>query len=275
MPVILLVIVILFQIFFVGLFFISELFFKDNLSFIGLPVHLIFVVILDFISLILLGGIYKREEQRKIKLTESTHEEQFHSLVASVRSDRHDLNNHLTVLFGLLNIKSYDAATDYIKDLIGDIRLNNQALNIHNPVLASMLFSKAEQFKKQAIVFQLMISTEKIVNILSSTDLIRLLSNLLDNAYEATLELPKEQRFIALNLFETDEYIGVIIQNSSTIQTFHDSFFEIGYSTKDNNTDNGYGLSIIQEIVKKNHGKINITTNNNQVTFEISFKKLL
>ena len=85
-----------------------------------------------------------------------------------------------------MEIGSYNTAASYIRELIGDIRINNQALNISNPILASMLFSKMETFKKKHVAFKINILTEDLGNILSSTDLIRLLSNLLDNAYDAT-----------------------------------------------------------------------------------------
>ncbi|MCD8501338.1 MAG: hypothetical protein LRY71_06170 [Bacillaceae bacterium] len=57
----------------------------------GIPFYLIIVVILNFLSLYVLKNVYQRLEKQKIKQTESTHIEEFHSLVTSVRSDRHDL----------------------------------------------------------------------------------------------------------------------------------------------------------------------------------------
>ncbi|MDG5788506.1 hypothetical protein QA612_13540 [Evansella sp. AB-P1] len=79
--------------------------FQDNaLYIIGIPIHLIFVMLLNIISLYLLGKIFKREEKRKVYNAESTHVEEFRSLVTSVWSDRHDLNNHLTVISGFMKI---------------------------------------------------------------------------------------------------------------------------------------------------------------------------
>lgn len=276
MPIVVLVFIIMLQILFTCLFIVSTIVFKEELYVIGVPIHLIFVVLLNVISLFLLGKIYRREMAQKIKFTESTYEKQFQSLVASVRSDRHDLNNHLTVIFGLLNIKNYDATANYIKDLIGDIQINNQVLNISNAILASMLFSKMEKFKKENIIFKLHILTEEIVDTLSSTDLIRLLSNLLDNAYDATMELPKEERTIALEFLEIQGKLAIIVKNSSQLKEFDSSFFEIGYSTKskESNKSRGYGLAIIQEITKKYRAVLNIKVEEQLVCFEFLFPKV-
>ncbi|MCD8501337.1 MAG: GHKL domain-containing protein [Bacillaceae bacterium] len=103
-----------------------------------------------------------------------------------------------------MDIENFQAAHKYLKQMIGDIRITNKALAIKNPVLASMLYSKMDKYQKDQIRFDSQIKSEEIVHLLSSTDLIRLISNLLDNAHEATLELPNEERSIELLMVESD-----------------------------------------------------------------------
>ncbi|OLN21545.1 hypothetical protein BTO30_14230 [Domibacillus antri] len=275
MNIIILVLIVLLQILLMTLFFVSLIVFHDEIYILGIPIHLIFVVLLNILSLILLGGMHQRESKKKIQFTETTHEEQFCALVASVRSDRHDLNNHLTVLFGLLSIQESESALHYIKEMIGDIRINNQALSIQNPILASMLFSKMDTYQKEKVVFKVNILTEEIVHILSSTDLIRLISNLLDNAFDAAIALPEEERLIILEITEIEEHLQLIVKNSSEIDTFDPAFFEIGYSTKTSNSgeNRGFGLSIIQEITKKYHASLDIKTEDELIVFTIHFPK--
>ncbi|OIJ20804.1 hypothetical protein BKP45_08395 [Anaerobacillus alkalidiazotrophicus] len=266
-----LVIILLFQILLIYHLISSMIAFNDSLEIYGIPVHLVFVVLLNLLSLIILGKLYKREEQRKIQSTESTHVEQFRSLVTSVRSDRHDMNNHLTVISGLLKIKNYEAASNYIKQMIGDISINNQILTIKSPILASMLFSKMNKFQKEDVLFKLTISNEDIVNHFSSTDLIRLLSNLLDNAYDAVLELPRNERKIYLDLYEVNHQSIISVKNTSDKKCIDENFFEAGYSTKGENR--GFGLSIIQEITKKYNGTLVTKSTHNLIMFELVFAK--
>ena len=84
MPIIILILIIMLQILFTCLFIVATIVFKDELYIMDMPVHLLFVILLNILSLILLGRMYQKETQRKIQLTEHTHEEEFRSLVASV-----------------------------------------------------------------------------------------------------------------------------------------------------------------------------------------------
>ncbi|OMP66441.1 sensor histidine kinase [Domibacillus epiphyticus] len=275
MNIFVLVLIVLLQIVMISFFIVSLLVFHDGFYIYGIPVHLIFVVLLNILSLLVPGKMYQRESKQRVKFTETTHEEQFRALVASVRSERHDLNNHLTVLSGLLKIKSYDSAENYIKEMIGETRINNQALSIYNPILASMLYSKMDKYQKEGVFFKVNILSEEIVHILPSTDLIRLMSNLLDNAYDAAAELPKGNRAVILDIWEAKGVIHLVVKNTSSIKKFDSAFFEIGYSTKpkDKNKVRGYGLSIIQEITKKYNAKLDIKIENELVCFDIQFPK--
>lgn len=268
-----LVIIVLIQILLVYFYIATNVAFNDNILINGIPIHLIAVILLNITSLYILTKIYHREEKRKIEQTEVTHTEEFRSLVASVRSDRHDLNNHLTVISGLMKINNFEAANHYIEDMIGEIRINNKALTIENPILASMLYSKMDIYRRQEILFELNISSEEIVKALSSTDLIRLLSNLLDNAFEATIELPKEQRKIYLDIHNCDKTIKVIVKNTANLEEIKEEYFEPGFSTKSQGEKRGFGLAIIQDIIKKYNGTLETSSHDNLVKFEIQFSK--
>lgn len=272
MPIIVLVLVIMLQILFVGLAVVSKIVFRDEVYILGIPIYLILVIVLDIVSLFLLGKIYQKHMEQKIKLTESIHEEQYRMLIDSVKADQHDFKNHLTVISGLLALESYDMANDYVRDLIGKSHVNGQILSIHHPVLASLFISKMDDYKRNYIVLRLNITTEKIAELMSSTDLIRLLSNLLDNAYDATMEMPMDQRFITVELLEQNAHIVLNVKNSSVLTEFNQSFFEVGYSTKcDDGGNRGYGMSIIQNIIKKYHAKLDVYVENYEVCFKIQF----
>lgn len=272
MPIIVLVLVIMLQILFVGLSIVSKIVFHDEIYILGIPIYLILVIVLDIASLFLLGKIYQKHMEQKIQLTESTHEEQYRMLINSVKADHHDLKNHLTAISGLLALESYEIVNDYVKDLIGAADVNSQVLSIRNPVLASLFISKMDEYKRNNIVLQLNIKTEKIADIMSSTDLIRLLSNLLDNAYDATMEMPIDKRFVSVELSEKDANVILIVKNSSVLKEFNHSFFEVGYSTKRNGGENrGYGMSIIQNITNKYHAKLDVDVEDDEIYFKVLF----
>ena len=49
--------------------------------------------------------------------------------------------------------------------------------------------------------------------------------------------------------------------------------FETGFTTKSNSEKgHGYGLSIVKELIEKNHGKINVRSSSELTEFRITFK---
>lgn len=145
-----LIFVVLLQIFLTFMSIGSLYIMKETTFILGVPASMFIVILLNIASLFIIGTIYQRETKQKVQLTETTHEKEFHSLVASVRSDRHDLNNHLTVISGLLKIGNYTETENYVKELIGDIQVNNHVLKINNPILASVLFYENGKVQKRS-----------------------------------------------------------------------------------------------------------------------------
>ncbi|WP_062051890.1 sensor histidine kinase [Bacillus sp. JCM 19034] len=246
--------------------------FEELAEIYGIPVHFLFMGVLNIGSLVLVVTLLKTEERRQIKNTELTHEEQYRALVASVRSDRHDLNNHLTVVAGLLKIKNYSSASKYIHDVIGEVKINNKALTIKNAVLASILFSKMELYQKKNVPFNVHISSEGVTSRLTSTDLLRLISNLLDNAYEATIEMPESEQIIGLEMLEEEDHYIIIVKNSCVHQ-LDLAHLKPGYSTKSSNQSRGFGLSIIQDVLRKYNGTYEIKNDQSIVSFHLKFPK--
>ncbi|MFA9556681.1 GHKL domain-containing protein [Evansella sp. AB-rgal1] len=97
---------------------------------------------------------------------------------------------------------------------------------------------------------------------------------MLDNAYDATLEMPDTERKIELKIVRVNETVKLIVRNTSILKEFTEKHFKIGYSSK-SNLDRGYGLAIIQEVTDKYHGLLKVDTNDNVVSVEISFPKVV
>lgn len=275
MPIIALIFIIMLQVFFTMLSIISITVFKDNAEILGIPVHLLILIILNFISLAVLTRLYQKDTLTKLKMTEKTYESQFKSLMASIRSTKHDANNHLTVLLNLMKLQRYTEAEQYMKQLVGDTQIHQQLGHVESSLLASMLFVKMERFKQADVTFTCEIMTEDITRNMSATDLIRLLTNLLDNAFDATVELPIEQRSVSLALLDQDNKLVLIVKNSSPLTEFESRFFDMEFSTKKHSAteERGYGLSIIQEIVAKYNATLSVTVQNGVVCFDIRFVK--
>ena len=70
-------------------------------------------------------------------------------VVNDLRSLRHDMNNHMSVLQGLLAMQEYDDAKNYLSTITEELAVANSFIFTDNKVLSVMLnnkISKAHQF---------------------------------------------------------------------------------------------------------------------------------
>lgn len=113
------------------------------------------------------------------------------------------------------------------------------------------------------------------MKLISSTDFIRLMSNLLDNGYDATMELPEDQRKISVEMQELQRTFVIEVKNSSTLRQFDETFFQIEQSTKpkEQSRSRGFGLSIIKKITQKYNGDLQVKIDKDLVCFTIVFPK--
>lgn len=245
---------------------------KNNLStfiFSGL-----FVIIL-LISFVLLLLWYRKEFNREVVDTVDTYHEQFQSLMSSVQSLRHDQINHIQVIHGLLKVGKNEKAFNYVSDLFKDAQsISNIKVDVDNPALSILFQTKKLATQKENIHMQFSIANGKLDSI-KTTDLIKVLSNLIDNAIEATLEMPENERNIEiLSRLEEDYYVFVVRNTGPVIdQKDQAIIFKSGYSTKpfQDGKVRGQGLFIVKETVLKYNGKILITSRDNETRITVRF----
>ena len=155
-------IILLTQMVFLTAFIIDTMSGSYVIRFMNAPITIMVVLISNIVLFANVWVVNREESRRKIMETETILQDEFHSLVSSVRSDRHDMNNHLTVISGLIKLKRNDRANEYIQKLIGDISINNQILQITDPVLASLIFAGYSKFNAANIQFEVEITTSSI-----------------------------------------------------------------------------------------------------------------
>jgi sensor histidine kinase regulating citrate/malate metabolism len=242
---------------------------NKRIDFLGAPLYLLLTVCFGVTLFILLWSIYLTSIKRKVAETESVLQQEFKAMVSSVQSDRHDMNNHLTVISGLMQLNSVERANDYIRNLIGEIEINNRALTISDPLLAALIYAKSSVFRRSNIKFELTMDSNLISRMMSPTDTVRVLTNLLDNAFEEVCILSEEFRQIQMRLRTSETQLVIRISNSTQSDSFDKRFLEPAQSTKNNDGRHGYGLSIVNQIVKKYRGELAIEVKNQQFCVEI------
>ena len=216
------------------------------------------LIIIVIISVLLLQKWYQKEVAKEVGSTENTYQKEITTLIASVSSLRHDYINHIQVIHGLLNIGETEQASHYVASLFKDVQaVESIKLNLDHPGLAILLQTKKLTCQNHHIDIDISVDCNPFDKI-KTIDLINILSNIIDNAIEATIELPEEQRKITISCKANDADYTFSITNTGLKKLDKDQIFKQGYSTKkvEQGKIRGQGLFIVNETVKKYNGTI-------------------
>lgn len=178
---------------------------------------------------------------------------------------RHEIKNQYAIMQTLLENKEYEK----VQQLFGSF--NNQLLNIvkyydcGNETINPLLNIEASKAKKQNIETDFEVIVSPKLN-MEDSDIISLLSNLIDNSIEAMERYQCFDKPITLKMWEQNGSLFILTQNYVP-----DNQIDINnLSTKKEDKDShGFGIKIIKKIVTKYNGYITMSSQNNTFTVDI------
>ena len=225
-------------------------------------------ILIVIISVYFLQTWYQREVTKEIESTEDTYQGEIRTLLSSVSSLRHDYSNHIQVIHGLLMIGETEKAMQYVNSLSNEVQLI-ESINatIEHPGLAILLKSKKIAAQNHQIALDTKVTQDSYQQI-KSTDMIKILSNLIDNAIDATRELEEKQRKISIFCDASDTHYTFKVINTGPSIVSAEEIFKQGFSTKpaEDGKIRGQGLFIVKEVVRKYNGDITIQSTKDNVT---------
>lgn len=179
-------------------------------------------------------------------------------ILTTIKGQRHDMNNHLNTIYGLMETENFNEAKIYISNLNQSISFINEIIETNNPTISSLLNIKNSRAIKNKIKFKLEINIPRNINI-KDVDISIVLNNLIDNALEACEAVDENKRLIDLKMNIKDSYLIIMIKNSKdqNVKVEMESIFA-DYTTKENHGNHGLGLKNVKLIVNKYDGLINI-----------------
>ena len=222
-------------------------------------------------SFLLLQRWYQKEVAKEVGYTEDTYQAELKTLITSISSLRHDFTNHIQVLHGLLQLGESKQAQQYISSLSKEVlAIESLKLNIDHPGLSILLQTKKLAAQNYHIDMNFTVSHDSFDKI-KTTDLIIILSNLIDNAIDATIALPEAERKIAISC-KTDvtQYVFKITNTGPKISE-NEHILKQGYSTKnaEQGKIRGQGLFIVKEVVNRYNGEFSIDSINDLETIAL------
>lgn len=212
-------------------------------------------VLLTFTLIFKIEKESKKELETRLKLQQIELElKQNKDIIAitdNLRKLRHDMNNHIGLIKGLVYEKNYEDLRNYVDDLYQDVAIANEYIVIENKALSILLNSKIEKAKEFGIDFQSFIAATDIA--MPEKDICVLFGNILDNAIEAAAKAAGS-KFVDISIQRTDS--GCIIQCENA--SGEKPLFKKGkfLTSKADKKLHGIGTENIIEIVNKYDGKV-------------------
>lgn len=174
-----------------------------------------------------------------------------------VASMRHDLKNHLQCIVSFLEMKQYQEALDYSKDIFATSEHLATTVNFGNNLISILLNNAKAQAAELKIIMQVNAVVPPILPI-ENVDLCIILGNLLDNAIEACNRMEKDRnRFIQVEILCKKSYLIINISNSYNGEyNMEDSQY---LSVKKDQRFCGIGLSNVGTVIEKYDGVMKIS----------------
>jgi sensor histidine kinase regulating citrate/malate metabolism len=176
--------------------------------------------------------------------------EQMDMLQKKIRQTNHDNLNHLYCLQELIKENhNLDEANEYLKTLINkNPEITTAHIQIPDAFLRAVLTVKMEMCRDKNI--QVSLKTDDSETPCQSVDLCILLSNLLDNAIEASAKISKPE--IEIILSQQKSYYTIIVRNRIENSVLKDNA-ELK-TTKSDKEYHGIGIQSVKGIVSRYNG---------------------
>lgn len=194
-----------------------------------------------------------------------THYREVDNMYRQIRGWRHDYRNHIQTMKAYAATEDWQAIKRYLELLDEDLSTVDTVIKTGNPMTDAILNSKISLAKSKDI--QVVADAHIPVKLNSSEiDLCCIIGNLFDNAIEASLKLPKEQRLIRvyMDMKNTQLYISFTNFTADKKMKKDGNLFR---STK--GEGHGFGLVRIDTIIERLEGYISRNSEDGAFTTEI------
>lgn len=186
------------------------------------------------------------ETRNKLQLYETISEK-----VQNQREVSHEYKNQITCIQSLCEKEEYDQLKEYLKQINGDVLHDLDYIDANHVFANAVINAKYQEAVQKHILVVCRVNDLSRLTI-NSSDLVVLLSNLLNNAIEACEKCGKERNLKLKCVYEEGELI-LSIKN-----TYDGKLKQAGeklYTTKEKEKEShGIGLKNVKRIIEKNGG---------------------
>ncbi len=194
-----------------------------------------------------------------------THYQEVENMYRQIRGWRHDYRNHIQTMKVLTANGDLEALREYLDKLDTDLNTVDTVVKTGNPMADAILNSKISLARSRGIPVQCDAHIPVKLK-MSELDLCCIIGNLFDNAIEASLSLPEDQRLIRVYM----DMKGTQLYISFTNFTAEKKLPKVGKRFATTKGDgHGFGLLRIDSIIERLDGYLSRNSEDGAFTTEI------
>ncbi|AFC29524.1 DctS [Paenibacillus mucilaginosus 3016] len=232
-------------------------------------------IFIGLLTLFLSARVMSRSRERTAESVQEVYTDKIDDLFRSMKEQQHDFNNHVAALSALVQLKQYEELTRYTEQLTEETHALNDIIQINVPALCAIVQAKLIESAQRKIRFTHDVENLSGANLgaLKATDLVKVVSNLLDNAFDAVSASPRSDKHVGLTGRLADGRLQFVVANNGEPipGAVRERLFEAGFTTKTESGDHeGLGLSIVQSILSRYKGQIEVHSSKAETRFVLS-----
>lgn len=199
------------------------------------------------------------------------------AFVDALRVQAHEYKNKLHTIAGLIQLGKREQALNYVFQVTDEHEELTKFLskNIQNDSIAGLFLSKVSRGKELGIdvVIDRQSRLERFPEHLDHHDFVLIIGNLIENAFTALENGKNDMKKIFISIEQDEELCSVLVEDTGIgiSKDIIPSIFEEGFTTK-LEAGHGIGLFLIQKIIEKGQGDIQVESYLNEGTcFTVTF----
>jgi len=215
------------------------------------------VIVFTFLTVRLIA----KARDEAIRATQDAFVGDLMQMITTIRGQRHDFVNHVQTMYAMLTMKKHDQLKQYMEEVVGEIQsVSRLADKIPATALESLLMAKQAIAQVKQIRFEYRLKElPQGLSEVRSIDLVRIVGNLVDNAFDEVMKHKVQSRIVTLDIDQADGELLISVGNAGDPlpEAERKRIFTPGYSTKRKGHE-GLGLPIVVERVRHYGGEVEV-----------------
>ncbi len=197
----------------------------------------------------------RHELREQLLVSQNAQFESYKENVELVNRKCHDIKHQVAAIRQMDNEESRTKALSDIEDAV---MIYDSFIRTGSDMVDTILTQKNHICIENDILFTCVVDGKLLAKV-DAVDLYTLFGNMLDNAIEATLKVPKEKRSISLSVIQK---MGAVVISEENPYEKVDNNNGRFFTTKKDKINHGYGLRSMEIVVEKYEGAIETKADN-------------